>query len=129
MGTLLDTSFLIEVERDRATIPQAEDVSIAAVTASELLHGVHRSDRAHRGTRLAFVEWVLATVPTRPFTLEVARVHSRLWAERQAAGRQLGAHDLIVAATALALDLGLATRDRKAFDGIPGLRIVSTGTP
>lgn len=71
----------------------------------------------------------MGTLLDASFLIEVARVHSRVWAERQAAGRQLGAHDLIVASTALALDLSLATRDRKAFDGIPGLRIVPTGTP
>lgn len=124
MGTLLDTSFLIEVERGRARIPDAEDLGIATITASELLHGVHRSDEAHRPARLAFVEWILGSIPSYPFSLQVARVHSRMWAERQAAGKPLGAHDLIVASTALALDFGLATMDHRAFEGIPGLRLI-----
>lgn len=124
MGTLFDTSFLIEVERGRAAIPDAEDVAITAITASELLHGVHRADRAHRAARLAFVEWVLSTIPAHPFTLQVARVHSKLWADSEAAGKPLGAHDLLVASTAIALGFALATADRKAFTGIPGLRLL-----
>jgi len=107
-----------------AALPGADDIAIAAITASELLHGVHRADRAHRAGRQAFVEWVLDAIPTQPFTLPVARVHSRLWAEREAAGKPLGAHDLRVASTAIALDFGLATTDRKAFAGIPGLRLL-----
>lgn len=124
MGTLLDTSFLIDVERGAAALSEAEDVAIAAITASELLHGAHRADRAHRAGRLAFVEWVLDTIPTQPFTLQLARIHSRLWAEREAAGKPLGAHDLLVASTAIALGFDLATTDRRAFSGIPGLRLL-----
>lgn len=123
MGTLLDTSFLIDVERGGMDLPGTEDVAIAAITASELLHGVHRADRAHRAERLAFVEWILENIPTQPFTLVIARVHSRLWAESEGAGRRLGAHDLLVASTALALGFRLATRDRKAFAGIAGLHL------
>ena len=40
----------------------AEDVAIAAITASELLHGVHRASAEHQARREAFVEAVLAVV-------------------------------------------------------------------
>ena len=73
MGTLLDTSVLIDIERGRGAIPPADDVAIAAITASALLQGVLRADRAHRATRESFVEGVLATVPTIPFGLAVLR--------------------------------------------------------
>jgi predicted nucleic acid-binding protein len=76
MGTVLDTTVFVEFERatrtlaaDRAmqTVGErledrlgADDqVAIAAITASELLHGVHRAAEEHRARREAFVEAVL----------------------------------------------------------------------
>jgi hypothetical protein len=43
-----------------------EEVGIAAITASELLHGVHRATPEHRTRREAFVEAVLAAFPRSP---------------------------------------------------------------
>ena len=49
MGTLIDSSVLIDVERRRLDLGDLlrghvdEDFAISAVTASELLHGVHRA--------------------------------------------------------------------------------------
>lgn len=127
MGVVLDTSFLIDHERGRHGLPIEEELAIAAITASELLHGVHRADPAHRPRREAFVEGILASVPVIPFTLPIGRIHARLWAELAAKRRVLGAHDLMVAATALALDWPLVTLDRKGFVGVPGLRLWQVG--
>ena len=124
MGTLLDTSILIDIERSRGTIPTTDDTAIAAITASELRQGVLRADRAHRATRESFVEGILATLPTIPFSLRVARVHARIWAELAAAHVTVDAADLEVAATTIALGWELATLDRKRFARISGLRLV-----
>ncbi len=121
MGTILDTSVLI-AQRAPTGLALEEEVAIAAITASELLHGVRRADARHRVRRAAYVEGILAAVPTIPFSLAVARVHARLWADL-AAGRTPGAHDLLIAATALALGWRVATRDRRAFERIPGLEL------
>ena len=49
MGILIDTSILIAIERgqcelDALLTEQAEEnIALAAITASELLHGVHRA--------------------------------------------------------------------------------------
>jgi len=51
-GTLIDSSVLIAAERGRLQFDEItarysqEDVAISAVTASELLHGVHRARTA-----------------------------------------------------------------------------------
>lgn len=127
MGTILDTSLLIDVERGSARIPDDEEVAVAAITAAELLHGVHRADRSRRAAREAFVEGVLSTIRTVPFDLHVARVHARLWAELAATGRTPGAHDLQVAATAVALGWSVAATDRRAFQNIPRLNVLSVG--
>src|ERR1700694_5468266 len=103
MGTLLDSSVLIRLARSGSlqTLGDAEEVAIAAIAASELLHGVHRADPQRRAQREAFVEHVLRVLPVYPFTLETARVHARLWADLAMAGDLIGPHDLILAATAL----------------------------
>jgi predicted nucleic acid-binding protein len=43
-----------------------EEAGIAAITASELLHGVHRATPEHRARREAFVEAVLTAFPPLP---------------------------------------------------------------
>jgi tRNA(fMet)-specific endonuclease VapC len=128
MATLIDASIVIAAERgrldlDRLLAEQAnESVALAAITASELLHGVHRaSTAAQRGRREAFVERLLALLPIVPFDLVVARVHARIWAELAVKGTVIGAHDLQIGATALATNSRVATRDERSFPKIPGL--------
>jgi hypothetical protein len=74
MGTLLDSSVLIGLERTGSSLalPDDEEVGIAAITASELLHGVHRADPPRRAQREAFVEHVLRVLPVYPFSLDSA---------------------------------------------------------
>ncbi|MBV8357495.1 MAG: type II toxin-antitoxin system VapC family toxin, partial [Deltaproteobacteria bacterium] len=84
MATLIDSSVLIAAERGQLNfdgISTEEDVAISAVTASELLHGVHRARTpAQRHRRQAFVEGLMAQLPVIAFDLIVARVHASLWA-------------------------------------------------
>jgi tRNA(fMet)-specific endonuclease VapC len=123
VGTLLDSSVLIRLECTGSTLTLADDeeVAIAAITASELLHGVHRADPQRRAQREAFVEHVLRVLPVYPFSLETARVHARLWADLAVAGHLIGPHDLILAATALALGWSVATHNASEFARVPGL--------
>ena len=124
MGWVIDSSVLIAGERQAADLEAllathaSETVVMASITASELLEGVHRADtERRRAAREAFVENLLALAPVVPFDLRVTR--ARL--PRAAA---VGAHDLIIAATAFALDFGVLTRDRRSFPRIPDLDVV-----
>jgi tRNA(fMet)-specific endonuclease VapC len=138
VGTVLDTTIFIELERAMRGLPAAqamtkvarrlesrlgenEEVGIAAITASELLHGVHRATNEHRGRRAVFVEAVLAAFPTLSFDLLVARVHARLWAGLASSGAEVGAHDRLVAATAMSAGWRVGTANTRHFDRIPGL--------
>ena len=123
MGIVLDTSFLIQHERGRVELPDEDELGIAAITASELLHGAHRGDVAARIRRHAQVEKLLARLPVIAFDLEVARVHARLWADLAESGRVPAAHDLQVAATAIARGWQVATMDRRHLAAIPGLTL------
>jgi predicted nucleic acid-binding protein len=132
VGILIDASILIAYERgalDARTLAEKriagseEDAFyVSVVTASELLHGVHRArDPARRARRSAFVEAVLSEFPMLDIGMTVARVHAELWAELAAAGTPIGAHDLWIAATAVSHGLALATANRPEFDRVPGL--------
>ena len=54
----------------------------------------------------------------------MARVHARIWADLAAAGERIGAHDLLIAATALAHDLPLATGPAAEFRRVKGLELI-----
>src|SRR5450756_1030612 len=80
-----------------------EPVGIAAITASELLHGVHRAATAgQRQRREAFVERLLEALPVFPFDLVTAQLHASLWADLAAKGSSVAPHDLLIGATAMA---------------------------
>ena len=131
MGTLIDSSVLVAAERGTLDLEGTldahadEPVGIAAITASELLHGVHRATTtAQRQRREAFVERLLAVLPVFPFDLVTARLHASLWADLAAKGASVGSHYLLIGATAIALGYRVATRDRRSFGKIPGLNVV-----
>lgn len=85
------------------------------------MHGVHKATDEHRGRRAAFVEAVLAAFPTLSFDLLAARVHARLWAGLVSSGTEVGAHDRLVASTAIAAGWRVGTANIRHFARIPGL--------
>ena len=128
---ILDTSILIEAERGRVQIAELLEsygestFSIAAITASELLHGCHRVQNAGiRARQLAFVEAVLESVPILSFGLAEARRHADIWVELARRGKTIGPHDLLIAATALARGEKLATLNHAEFRRVPGLQLL-----
>lgn len=92
------------------------DIAIASITASELLVGVKRArDPVIRSRRSEFVEDILREVPIVPLDLDVARIHAMIRAELAASGTIIGPHDLIIAATALALEYDVVTENVNEF--------------
>jgi predicted nucleic acid-binding protein len=92
---------------------------------AELAAGPHATkdadERARRQDRLQRAE---ATFDPLPFDGESARAYGRVFAAVVAAGRQArGARavDLFIAATCLAADLPLYTRNPEDFRGLEGL--------
>jgi len=131
VGAVIDSSVFIAAERGKLDLERVlrdhgdEPIAIAAITASELLHGVHRAgESTHRARPEAFVERILSELPLLPFDLVVARVHARLSAELAGKGSPIGAHDLLIAATALATGYDVATRDERSFPRVPGLTVL-----
>jgi len=131
MGAIVDSSVLIAAERGLLNVELLAkehgqlELALSVITAAELLHGVHRANtRVRRARCEAYVEMILATFPVLPFDLICARTHARLWADLAAQGVTVGAHDLLIAATAIARGLDLATRDERSFPRIPGLSLI-----
>lgn len=130
MGVLIDTDMLVNLERGVAN-PEVEraigdeDRAISVITVSELLHGVHRASGAIRARRSAFVEHLLAALHAIPITEPVARIHADVWAQLARRGELIGAHDLWIAATAVAHGLTVATGNADEFRRVPGLGVVS----
>ena len=119
----------MQAERKGAALEEViaddDDVALAAVTAAELLVGVELADRRQHRRREQFVNDLLTTIPVEDYDLGVARAHARLLAHARRSGRPRGAHDLIIAATAIASDRTVVTADRDGFDGLPDVIVRS----
>lgn len=129
MGLVIDTDVLILAERgqsafDFARFQDEGTAYISAITASELLVGVHRAqDPGVRARRTAFVEGLLSALPALPVDLETARVHAQLLSQLPATDT-IGAHDALIAATAMRYGYAVLTRNVKDFRKLAGVRVL-----
>jgi tRNA(fMet)-specific endonuclease VapC len=128
VGVLIDSSVLIQHERGLLDVGRLlegfgeGEGFVSAVTASELLHGVHRAqDVARQARRLASVEALLAAFPILPIDAMVARVHAQIWAHLKSLGTPVGAHDMWIGATCIAYGHAIVTGNVREFARIPGL--------
>lgn len=132
MGVIFDTSILIEIERQSLDIEklikgrEREPFGISVISVSELLHGVYRADTERRRLkREAYVDKIIETFPIYPFDLNAARIYARVWSSLAKKGISIGAHDLIIASTAIALGFLVITSDIGDYGRIRGLEIES----
>ncbi len=120
---LLDTSVLIARD-DEAELDLPEEVAISVATLAELHYGVlvgkDEPTRRHRLRRLGVIE---ATFQPIPIETGIARAFATVAHAVKVAGRQPRSRvmDLWIAATALALDLPLYTRNPEDFEGLQHL--------
>jgi tRNA(fMet)-specific endonuclease VapC len=130
MAIILDADVIIRGEKGtfdlRAWLAGRPDegFEVAAITVAELWHGVERASAPHRVRRQQYLQAVLAPLPIVPYTEQTAYEHARLWAKLEAAGKMIGAYDLILAATALDRGSEVATFNRRHFDSVPGLKVI-----
>lgn len=121
---LADTSVMIDLELlDTAVLPA--ELAVSAISFAELAAGPHATDdpdeRARRQERLQRTE---ATFDPLPFDAAAARGYGRIYAAVRAGGRKARgqrAVDLLIAATALAADLPVFTRNPDDFAGLTHL--------
>jgi predicted nucleic acid-binding protein len=115
---LIDTSVVIELGRIQAERLPAQ-LAISAVTLAELAAGPHATDdaaeRARRQERLQRAE---ATFDPLPFDANAGRAYGRVYSAVASAGRKergRRAFDLLIAATAVAAEIPLYTRNPGDF--------------
>ena len=129
MGVLIDSSVLIAAERDDLDLETVlgrsgdDPLGVAAITIAEVLYGVHRLGGLRRLRAKQFADRWLAVLPVVAFDVETAAVHATLAVDLGRQGLPMGAHDLIIAATAVRLGYAVATRDRRSFARIEGLDV------
>lgn len=123
---LLDTTYLVDAERSGADLDESiddeDDVAIAAVTVAELRVGALLATGKRRVARFGFVDDVLRALDVVDYDVDVAEAHAKLLVAVRSQGRPRGAHDLIVAASALATDREVVSADGAGFQDLPGVR-------
>ncbi len=121
---VLDTSALVDLEElDPLRLPI--EVAVTAITMAELAAGPHASadphERSRRQDRLQRAE---AAFDPLPFDTDASRAYGRVYAAVATSGRKArGARvvDLLIAATALAAELPVYTRNGEDFRGLDDL--------
>lgn len=115
---VIDTSVVIDLGRiDPSDLPT--ELAISAVTLAELAAGPHATaDPAERARRQDRLQRTEATFESLPLDGAVARAYGRIYAAVATAGRKARgprAFDLLIAATALATELPMYTRNPRDF--------------
>lgn len=128
MRYLLDTNICIYVIKKRPAHvfrrfdrSRLGDIGISAITYSELLYGVEKSQSASRN-RTA-LEAFTAPLEILDYDESAAEAYGSVRAELERKGQPIGAMDLLIGAHCLAAGLVLVTNNAREFDRIPGLRI------
>jgi len=124
---VLDTDVVVDVLRGHSRVIERlreispDRVGVSAMTVAELRYGALASADPERnwGEAARF----LGQVRVLPFGRRTAAVHARLrWALRR---NPIGPHDLVIAATAVAVGARLATGNVRAFSRIEELAVES----
>ena len=98
-----------------------------SVSEAEILSGIARLPQGRRRAAFAaaaeaiFVEDLAGQIL--PFDSAASRYYARITTDRRRVGRPMEGFDALIAATALAADAGVATRDTAGFDGC-GLTLI-----
>lgn len=130
-GLMLETTFLIDLERERHRREEGqahrylrsrpeERLHVAVTTAGELGAGVDEDERSS-------LERMLAPFEILGIDLDVCWRYGRAYRYLRENGLLIGANDLWIAAIAIRHEVELVTRDARHFRRIPGLRVGTYG--
>jgi len=136
MGLIIDTSIVVAAERrgqapsvsfgEIAKIAGDVEVAFSVLTIFELMHGVERARTEAQARRhLSFVDLLCQGLPVFPISVEIARLAGRIEGSLAAKGIRIALDDLLIGATALHLNFGVATLNVKHFAQIPDLTITT----
>jgi len=127
MKYLLDTSLIIEYLRgiksiDISLLKQGSGISI--ITQAELFYGAYKSNKPR--DNLTKIKQMIEDLGIRvlPLNEEIVEIYARLKASLETKGRRLDKFDLLIASTAISLNLSLITTNLKHFQRIPKLKLL-----
>lgn len=98
------------------------DLGVPAIVEYELRYGLLRLPQEAATPRLEALVRLLRPLQLLPFDNECASHAARIRVTLEAAGTPIGAHDTLIAATALRYQATLVTRNVREFSRVPGLQ-------
>lgn len=124
---LLDTSILSHLIRQPQGIVAARiaEVGEANVLTSVIVACELRYGAAKRGSRRLTrqIEAVLGAMTIRPLESDVERVYASIRVALEKKGTPIGAHDMLIAAHARAIDAVCVTDNVAEFTRVPALKV------
>lgn len=127
----LDTNTISYYFRgDARVVPRLQalrpaDVAVPSIVEYELRYGLLRLPPEAAAPRLAALAQLLQPLQRLPFDAACAEQAAQIRAALEVAGTPIGAHDLLIAATALHHGAVLVTRNVREFVRVPGLRCIN----
>ncbi|MEK6910611.1 MAG: type II toxin-antitoxin system VapC family toxin [Nanoarchaeota archaeon] len=127
----LDTSFVIDYLRGRENARKVyqnfkisgESLNISAIVITELITGAYVSKKTEE--EISKVKNFLAETSIFDFTEDDAFEAGKIEAQLMKKGDSIEPEDIMIASTALLNEETLVTRNKKHFEKIPNLKIVS----
>lgn len=124
---LLDTNIVSEITKPRPNqnvikrIQETKNISmVASVAFEEMLYGVKRLPASKKQTDLFsfYVDFIQANYEIIPFDIHASWIHSDIRERLEQKGKRAPLADSMIAATAIANNLVLVTRNVKDFEDI-----------
>lgn len=124
---LLDTNTVIYFFKGQGKIAERllacppRTIALSAVVAYELRTGIAKSQEPARRTEQ--LQSLMNIVTLLPFGDSEAKAAAEIRATLERHGTPIGAYDVLIAATALANNATLITRNLREFSRVPNLRV------
>lgn len=129
-AVLLDTdvySYLTKANDARGDVYRphvsGRTLALSFVTVGEIYYGAAKAKWSSR-TLNTFLERLKAVVIV-PYDVEICATYGKLKASLREAGFTIGDNDLWIASCAIRHSIPLMSNNRKHFDNIPGLNLIS----
>jgi tRNA(fMet)-specific endonuclease VapC len=100
-----------------------DELGLSSVVRAELLSGARHSKQV--AANLRRLDVLFGAMRSVPFDAAAAGHYGLVRAQLASQGRPIGPNDLMIAATALAHDATLVTRNETEFSRVVGLRVVA----
>lgn len=134
MDYLLDTCVVSDfIKGDNNTLIRLKaksplQIKISSITAYELQYGLEKNDQLKKSVKKAVLGF-LRDIEIIPFQIDMAKQAAIIRSNLEQAGKPIGSYDILIAATALTLDLMLVTSNEKEFSRIPNLKMENWKLP